>query len=293
MKKQALALTAALLVGTMAAPASAFIWAESDIEKLKIVWIEEDVKIFKFIYVEAEMDNEPANAAAEASAYVNVTNILNFVNPANNFEEFTDRDALISSSVNENDGITGVNQDLGDNNNQANVVALAYTANANIPITEVVEGETVQLPLGGIVHAQAGTDQLNHINNVSPNEVFNEAIFNPFSQILNSVNGNEGITQVNQNAGHMNNQTNSAAVAAAEEPIVALSNADLGQVNAANSLNALGTVKSSVIRDSVSNNNGITQVSQASGHMNNQASAVSVAAALGAASVTNAIGNTP
>ncbi|MDJ0945172.1 MAG: hypothetical protein QNJ30_17015 [Kiloniellales bacterium] len=272
MKSKAFALTAALVAGTMAAPASAFIQAESEIHKYK------DIDVFEFVFVDKDIDVDAfvvvnATGVAEASAYLNVLNIANSVNIGVRGPWNTDRDALIQNSINTNIGITGVNQDLGDMNNQANAVAVAYT--------EIT---------GGAAHSQAGTDQVNHVNRVTPNEVFQPTNPNPLTQLLGSVNFNNGVVGVNQNSGHMNNQTNSAAVAAAEDPIVVLSNADLGQVNAANSLRALGTVKKSEIIGSVSDNIGLVQVNQSGGHMNNQASAISVAAGIGPTSVSGAVG---
>jgi len=65
-------------------------------------------------------------------------------------------------------------------------------------------------------------------------------------------------------------------VAVGVGPAISLSEADLGQVNAWNKV--INIASTSFASASVSGNTGITGVNQSSGHMNNQANVVSVAA---------------
>jgi hypothetical protein len=94
--------------------------------------------------------------------------------------------------------------------------------------------------------------------------------------IDNSVNTNVGVVGVNQNAGNMNNQTNSLALAVGPDAVYALAEANLGQENAHNIIMELNTNKADTISGSVNGNIGIVQVNQSVGNMNNQASAFSI-----------------
>lgn len=316
MKKQHVAsgLAAVLLTSTMAAPAFADLDAFAQIFKQENTTINVDIDIDKDIVVTAIKgtvvitDNgqivEPdlVNGAAEASAFANVTNTGNRVNdendgvpnPGGNPPDVLnlERTALINGSINGNSAIVGVNQDVGNMVNQANIVALAYT--------DVV---------GSVTDAKAGTDQLNSDNVVETFEVFpiitppdaddavgqflaNPETFQLKALIVDSINDNTGIVGVNQNTGDMNNQTNSVAVAAGLDPMVALGESDLGQENTFNRVDALNTVKASFISNSVTGNTGVVQVNQSSGHLNNQGSAITLSVGLnGATSASNFLGS--
>ncbi len=202
---------------------------------------------------------------AEVEAIVNVRNTANSVPAEGGFAFGIDRHATLEDSVNDNAGILGLNQDVGNMVNQANVVSFGFT-----------DSETA------FTHAQAAVDQRN-----TDNTVFQiETTFDPESPDRSatiggetgSINGNAGIVGVNQNAGNMNNQTNAVALAVGFGAFVALAEADLGQTNAGNTVEEVATVKLDRIQNSITGNQGIVGVNQSSGNMNNQASAVSVAA---------------
>lgn len=317
MKKQHVAsgLAAVLLTSTMAAPAFADLDAFAQIFKQENTTINVDIDIDKDIVVTAikgtvvttdegqTIDPDQVNGAAEASAFANVTNTGNRVNedaegvpnPGGNPPTVLNlrRTALINGSVLGNSAIVGVNQDVGNMVNQANIVALAYT-----DVT------------GSVTDAKAGTDQLNSDNAVETFEVFplsgdpipaSDAVgqflndpdaFQLKALIVDSINDNTGIVGVNQNTGDMNNQTNSVAVAAGLDPMVALGESDLGQENTFNRVDALNTVKASFISNSVTGNTGVVQVNQSSGHLNNQGSAITLSVGLnGATSASNFLGS--
>jgi hypothetical protein len=98
--------------------------------------------------------------------------------------------------------------------------------------------------------------------------------------ITDSINGNEGVTEVNQAAGNMNNQLNAAAIAVCLDGAVALSEADLGQASWGNIVLEYNTDKTALISGSVNSNTGVTFVNQTSGNMANQANNLSLSASL-------------
>jgi hypothetical protein len=89
----------------------------------------------------------------------------------------------------------------------------------------------------------------------------------------------------------MNNQANALSLAVSLSAGVALSEADLGQVNTFNTVREsdatsggavrVGINKNADIVGSISGNTGVVGVNQAVGNMANQANVVSIAAALG------------
>jgi hypothetical protein len=93
-----------------------------------------------------------------------------------------DKTATIIGSINANAGIVGVNQNAGNNNNQANGVALAVGFGSHVAL------------------AEADLGQVNTNNIVESFETFHPNL------IQDSVNDNSGIVQVNQTTGNNNNQ---------------------------------------------------------------------------------------
>ena len=93
-----------------------------------------------------------------------------------------DRTAEIEESVNDNAGVVGVNQNAGNNNNQANGVAMA-----------VGEGSHAAL-------AESALGQVNSGNQVVSIETVKTNL------ITESVSGNSGVVGVNQTVGNNNNQ---------------------------------------------------------------------------------------
>ncbi len=187
--------------------------------------------------------------------------------------------AIINGSINGNTGITQFNQDVGNVVNQANVFSIA--------VVDPAEADTA------FTQSQAHQEQVNQFNSVDatgrlgvgPGPDFE--ILSPDKQagIRNSIVGNVGVTQVNQNTGNMNNQDNNLSIALglSDSAVVALSEADLGQFNVSNTVNEVNTIKRDVINNSVNFNAGVTMVNQGSGNMNNQDSSVSFAANTGPA----------
>jgi len=134
-----------------------------------------------------------------AQAHVEQDNFTNLVETIN--LEF--RDALIDTSVNDNLGIVHVNQATGNNNNQANALAIGAS----------FVGE-------GVALAEADLGQVNTLNQVYESDLTTEPDpfvgINKTAKILDSINGNIGTVGVNQTAGNMANQGNVVAIAVAQ-----------------------------------------------------------------------------
>jgi hypothetical protein len=91
------------------------------------------------------------------------------------------------------------------------------------------------------------------------------------------VNGNTGITQVNQAPGNINNQANGMSLAFTLYNGIALSDTALGQWNSGQTVTEEGVSKFALISGSVNTNTGVTQVNQAAGVLANQSNVVSLA----------------
>lgn len=289
------ALALALLASSL--PASADVEVFASIQKTKDITITENITITKTVDITVNALELQYGSAAEADAIINQENSGNRVDSSleqlddvdlsdvNNFG--IDLDASIIDSINDNTGIVDVNQDVGNMTNQANQVALAIA---------VPEAGAEASPV--VVNSQSEAEQINRNNAVwhgeDPGSLDTEdpwVIGNPDGNNENatidgSINGNVGIVNVNQNAGNMNNQANSEALAVATDLAgVALSEAALGQVNTnpENTENGFpavfefGVTKNASMTGSLNGNTGVGGVNQASGNMANQANIFSLA----------------
>jgi hypothetical protein len=283
------ALALALLANSL--PASAEVEVFASIQKTKDITITETINITKTVdlFVEA---NLVYFSAAEADAIVNQENSHNDVNHSfkqigdqneeHNVNFGIDLDASIANSINNNSGIVDVNQDVGNMANQGNQVALAIaTPDVGTTVPELV-----------VVNSQSEAEQINTGNTVrhleDPSAEPHVSLVDPphhSASITDSINDNVGIVNVNQNAGNMNNQANSEALAVAIDLAgVALSEAALGQVNgnfgddseAPNSVFEAGVTKNASMVSSLNGNTGVGGVNQAAGNMANQANIFSL-----------------
>ena len=139
-------------------------------------------------------DGEDGFGHAQAHAeQINQFNIVDAVN-------LIFRDALIDNSINGNLGIVHVNQATGNNNNQANGLAIG-----------------VALVGQGVAIADADLGQVNTENQVYESDSGGGNFgINKTATIVGSINGNQGVVGVNQTAGNMANQANIVAIAAAQ-----------------------------------------------------------------------------
>jgi hypothetical protein len=282
-----------LAMAAMANPAAADVFVYVEVEKDKAIAVDQDVVKVKEVDIDVSAEIDTSNAA-QADALVNARNTDNIVtgsrasavadDPARPFPD-GDWDirafATIGTSVNDNTGIVNLNQDSGNMVNQGNQLAVAVVG----PATTEAEPS--------ITHAQAEGDQVNVRNLAVHSERFEnrdapaDAInLNRAARITGSVNGNEGIVGVNQNAGNMNNQHNAIALAVGFESQVALTETALGQVNAFNQAFEVETVKLGLISGSASGNSGIVSINQSTGNMNNQATMISFGALTSTAAIS-------
>lgn len=95
---------------------------------------------------------------------------------------------LIKNSIIGNSGIVGVNQSVGNMNNQANQVSVAIADNSVVALSETDLGQTI---IGSAVR-EYGTTKVD--------------------AICGSIIGNKGIVGVNQSAGNLNNQSNIVSI---------------------------------------------------------------------------------
>lgn len=127
---------------------------------------------------------------AFADAQASAQQINQFNEVISGPDEF--RTASIAGSINENTGVTAVNQATGVLGNQLNAVAVAVAGDFGVALSE------------------ADLGQFSNDNFV---EQFEFADYT--ATITSSVNNNSGVTAVNQSAGNMANQANVVAVSAA------------------------------------------------------------------------------
>lgn len=286
------ALALALLANSL--PASADVEVYASIQKTKDIRITETIFITKFVDLRVNVDVH-YDAAAEADAILNQENTNNDVDSS--FDQLgvpidqinnmgIDLTASISGSINDNTGIVDVNQDVGNMANQGNQVSLAI---ATPSLDDDVETDD-----NVFVNSQSEAEQINANNAVwhaedpkgSDENATVDLVDEPNieADITDSINGNTGIVNVNQNAGNNNNQANTEALAVAIDLAgVALSEAALGQLNTnpqnENGFPAVfeaGVEKTASITGSLSGNSGIGGVNQAAGNMANQANVFSL-----------------
>jgi hypothetical protein len=272
MRKHLLA-SAALLLGAVAfsAPAAADVFVRADVTFDKDVFVTEQLFIRKdvFIFVDAFFEG---NSAAESVTVINQANndnVIDFTSGDLGDRLFADLLATISASINENVGITQVNQDVGNANNQANSVSAAVSVTQAFFAESMIEVEQYT------INNSVTTDGTATFDGQVAFTHANKAAF-----ITGSINDNVGITQVNQSAGNANNQLNAVDIGIGANSAVALSEAALGQTNTGNLTDEVATVRTSQMVGSVNNNAGITSVNQTSGNMNNQATVISIAGAI-------------
>ena len=123
-----------------------------------------------------------SQAAAQQDNIGNTSTTIEVVPSGNFVPANAQKTALITGSINLNSGIVGVNQNVGNMNNQLNAVSLAVGLEADFALADAALG---QFNTGNKVH-EFGTIRT--------------------ATITGSVNNNTGITGVNQATGNMNNQ---------------------------------------------------------------------------------------
>lgn len=255
-----------LAVGAFLLVAAGSSFAEVDARAS--VRVSKDVRISELIFIAKGVliigvVLDRAEKAAESLAVINQENEDNHA-----CENCAEKRDLITDSVNGNDGITTVNQAGGNMNNQATTISVAFD-NDKDPTDP-------QDDSSGFAESQAVVEQDNEENDVdSVAIIFRDALMDE------SVNGNEGITAVNQAVGNINNQANIVSMAVALESGVALSEGLLGQESSNNDNFEADIFKTAKVIGSIHGNTGVTQVNQASGNFANQANVASISLSVG------------
>jgi hypothetical protein len=286
MKKLLLMAAASVAFTAVASAASATSLTDWTFDKVKLTniedntWIEKDVRIWV-------QDVDTLDSAGKSLAVVNSDILGDTVNwalvvspplasgPGLTGEVFVgsalsygiDRHALITGSVTNDVGIGQLNQDVGNNSNQGNVISAA-------------------LVFGGddLVDAEAYVEQINAFNTAIHRELTpitqsaNDTLSNMGADLVGSFNVLTGVYMGNQNAGNMNSQHNVLSAAVGDNAFVALADAGLDQVNGANTSYDVNSVKRDLITGSINQNTGIVAFNQSVGNMNNQATVINVAA---------------
>jgi len=289
---------AVMLVGTAwSGAALADVFVHADIDKDKDVTEEVFIQIRKNITVLVNYNEVDLIGDAEAHTLVNQENSNNLVDDAVGNEpgdlgDDIELDALIDGSITGNSGVVGVNQDVGNMVNQGNAVSLAETVSTSSVTTSQAHGEqnnhnNISRQEERLVWLLDGVIGDGEVVDGEPLDATDLAFaaLNPdrldpdkTALINNSVNSNVGIVGVNQNAGNNNNQGNGVALAVGIGSHVALAEADLGQFNANNTVEAFETLHTDNITDSINTNSGVVQVNQTTGNNNNQGSMISFSA---------------
>lgn len=270
--------TAALFI---AGPALADVTVTGEINLEKTIDVTETVDVTTDVNLDVLVLLE-AEKFAESTAIANQSNYDN--KACSNCAEKED---IIVNSVNGNEGIASLNQSSGNLNNQGTLISVAVDAADDFPAVPGNSGFAESLAAAdqrnGTPDALAGddgsySDGANLVETV--NILFRSA------DIENSFNGNTGLIYGNQAAGNMANQVNVLSLAfAIDDNGVAISEADLGQVNANSAVResssedgGFGVLKVASVSGSLNGNTGIVGVNQSVGNMSNQANIVSIAA---------------
>jgi hypothetical protein len=140
-----------------------------------------------------------------------------------------------------------------------------------------------------IIEPEKAAESLAVINQTNFDNEACENCAEKMDSIIDSVTGNDGITTVNQAGGNMNNQGMALAVAIDKEDPTdpdapdgfAEAQVAVDQENFSNLVESIQIIfRDALISNSINTNTGITGVNQATGNINNQANAVSIAVSL-------------
>lgn len=285
-----------LAVPAMVSPVLADVNVTVAVDKDKSTLVSVTVDINKDIDIDVNLIST-LDGLAQSDAFVNAISTGNTVDlgllgcvEGEGGCSFTKRLASITGSLLGNTGVIQVNQDVGDNANQGNVVSAALVDVANVEPPPLPGGGPAPDPIfeASVAHAEAAVDQKSTNNTTEFEATFpgfpddedplTGDDFHVRAEIIGSVNGNTGIMMVNQNAGQNTNQHNVLSLAVGIDAAVALAEGDLGQESSGNDVTDITTFKRALIDGSINGNAGIVAVNQATGHNNNQATVITVAA---------------
>jgi hypothetical protein len=226
----------------------------------------------KAVYLKVVVNPE-ITKLSESLAMLNQATDDNFM-----IEHETLRTDTITNAVNNNTGLTILNQASGDLNNQGSSASGAANGNT-----------------GGFTYseAQAGAEQKSSDNKL----IEKDLVFYPERQlgmdmtpppiagkqalITNAIKNNLGVVHVNQAVGNMNNQANTLALATSfGNGGIVLTDAVLGQKQKENSVFEYNVLRTALLTDTIKANTGIISVNQTAGSLSNQANVVAIGLAV-------------
>jgi len=270
----------------LAGPAFADVTVVGMIDLEKTIDVDETIDIDHDVDLDVDVDLD-AEKFAESIAIANQANYDNEV-----CSNCAEKEDMIFDSASDNEGIVSLNQSVGNMNNSGTLVSVAIDATGNAPPEVVNDGNS------GFAESLAAADQRNgtpaalafpdgnYADGANTIDTVNVIFRN--AEINDSFNANTGLVYGNQATGNMANQVNVLSLAfAIDDNGVAISEADLGQVNANSTVAEsgdpddnfdLGVVKVASAVGSLNGNTGIVGVNQSVGNMANQANVVSIAA---------------
>ena len=261
MRNVLLSTAAALLLMTSPALAqeeesSGEVDVDAEIFKFKDKDIEEDILKDKAVFLQVQV-MAMVEKFAESDLQVYQKNENNSLEEVETFRTDT-----IENSASTNTGVLSVNQASGNFLNQGNAVSAAVATGADPSFGE----------------AQANAQQINTLNPFNSIEgTEREAL------IDTSIDGNSGISHVNQAVGVFSNQANAVSMAVttgADGAGTILTEADLGQLNFELGLIEQNATRLATLTTSVTNNSGITGVNQTVGNYSNQGNIVAFGSAV-------------
>ncbi len=271
----------------LASPAKADFTLYGDVDKNVDIYIWEGVfKLKLAAFLVLIVDNP--EKVAKSQVVFNQRNQLNHA-----CENCAEKLDLINNSIRNNAGITTVNQSAGNFNNQGNLVSVAWANVGEIPPGTPPGQDPPANPNTGHANSQVAGEQILGNGSAGFTDVDGRRVHVlesgngntvrttnvPFrdARIESSVNDNNGITQVNQASGNINNQANGMSLAFTFYNGIALSDTALGQWNVGNNVDEQAVSKHALITGSVIGNTGVTQVNQTAGTLANQSNTVSLA----------------
>ncbi|HEY9091626.1 hypothetical protein [Parasphingorhabdus sp.] len=272
---------AATIALGISAPAMADVTVTGEIDLTKTIDVLETIDVDTDVQLDVDV-NLDAEKFAESTA---IANQSNFDNEA--CTNCAEKEDIIRGSATDNQGIVSLNQAGGNLNNQGTLISVAVDAVNDDP---GVPGNS------GFAESLAAADQRNGTPDALAGEGGNYSdggnlvetvnVLFRSADIRNSFNTNTGLVYGNQATGNMGNQVNILSLAfALDDNGVAISEADLGQVNANNVVqesssaeDPFGVYKVANVNGSLNGNTGIVGVNQSVGNMSNQANIVSIAA---------------
>lgn len=292
------AAAALLAILSPVAPANADVTVTAVITKSVDITVIETINITKDVDIDVT-GNFLVTGTAEAVVLVNVVNEGHFVDGVDTLLDPSGVDfrmvlsALIGGtnedfSLSNNTGVIGVNLDVGNFANQANVVAITGIADVDafVDTQSEVDQKILDNTVIDLERLTLDPQTRPDLNGPLTDADVDGLTPRKTATVYNSVNNNSGVINFNENAGNVNNQTNAVAFGIGFGAKLALAEDALGQVISGNSVNEVETVKIDLVEMSMNGNSGVVSGNVSVGNMNNQANKISFSALTAEAAIS-------